>query len=56
MKEIRERGFAVDFDGLGEGIVSVAVAVRDYAGKVIGALTMLALAYAMRRKAPKAAR
>lgn len=41
LKEIRERGFAVDFDGLGEGIVSVAVAVRDYAGKVIGALTML---------------
>lgn len=38
---IRERGFAVDFDGLGEGIVTVAVAVRDYAGKVIGALTML---------------
>ncbi|WP_281875404.1 IclR family transcriptional regulator domain-containing protein, partial [Geobacter hydrogenophilus] len=38
---IREHGFAVDFDGLGEGIVTVAVAVRDYAGKVIGALTML---------------
>ena len=41
LKTIREKGFAVDFDGLGDGIVTVAVAVRDYAGKVIGALTML---------------
>ncbi|RNC73176.1 MAG: IclR family transcriptional regulator [Desulfuromonadales bacterium] len=41
LKEARERGFAVDFDGLGDGIVSVAVAVRDYAGKVVGALTMI---------------
>jgi DNA-binding IclR family transcriptional regulator len=39
--EIRERGVAVDSGGLGEGVVSVAVAVRDYAGKVVGALTLL---------------
>ncbi len=34
-------GMAVDTDGLGEGIISVAVAVKDYAGQVIGAITML---------------
>lgn len=34
-------GFAVDSDGLGEGLISVAVAVKDYAGHVIGAITML---------------
>lgn len=44
---MREHGVAVDFDGLGEGIVSVAVAVRDYAGKVIGALTMLGPSFRM---------
>lgn len=38
---IREKGVAVDIGGLGEGIVSVAVAVRDYAGKVVGAIAML---------------
>ena len=41
--EIRSNGgFAVDSDGLGEGLISVAVAVKDYAGHVIGAITMLA--------------
>lgn len=40
--EIRSNGgVAVDSGGLGEGIISVAVAVRDYAGHVIGAITML---------------
>ena len=34
-------GVAVDSGGLGEGIISVAVAVKDYAGHVIGAITML---------------
>jgi DNA-binding IclR family transcriptional regulator len=34
-------GVAVDMGGLGEGINSVAVAVKDYAGHVIGAITML---------------
>lgn len=41
LSEIRTKGFAVDHDGLGDGVISVAVAVRDYAGKVIGALTLL---------------
>lgn len=41
LQEIRTSGVAVDIGGLGEGIISVAVAVRDYAGKVVGALTML---------------
>ena len=41
MKEIRITGVAVENGGLGEGVISVAVAVRDYAGKVVGALTML---------------
>lgn len=40
--EIRSNGgIAVDSEGLGEGISSVAVAVKDYAGHVIGAITML---------------
>jgi DNA-binding IclR family transcriptional regulator len=40
--EIRANGgVAVDSGGLGEGIISVAVAVKDYAGHVIGAITML---------------
>jgi DNA-binding IclR family transcriptional regulator len=40
--EIRANGgVAVDTGGLGEGIISVAVAVKDYAGHVIGAITML---------------
>ena len=40
--EIRSKGVAVDFNGLGEGICTVAVVIRDYAGKVVGALTLLA--------------
>ena len=31
----------IDVDGFGEGVCAVAVAIRDYAGKVVGALTML---------------
>ena len=38
---IRKKGVAVDCGGMGDGISTVAVAVRDYAGKVVGALTML---------------
>ena len=39
--EIRSNGgVAVESDGLGVGLISVAVAVRDYAGHVIGAITM----------------
>jgi len=44
---IRATGVAVDNGGLGDGIISVAVAVRDYAGKVVGALTMLGPSFRM---------
>lgn len=45
--DIRQKGVAVDFGGLGEGICAVAVAIKDYAGKVVGALTMLAPSFRM---------
>ena len=42
LSEIRTSGIAVDRGcGLGEGIISVAVAVRDYSGRVVGAITLL---------------
>lgn len=44
---IRKKGVAIDNNGLGEGICSVAVAVKDYAGMVIGALTLLAPSFRM---------
>lgn len=47
LSDIRQSGVAVDFGGLGEGICAVAVAIRDYAGKVVGALTMLAPSFRM---------
>jgi DNA-binding IclR family transcriptional regulator len=47
LNAIREKGVAIDIEGLGEGVISVAVAVRDYAGKVIGALTMLGPSFRM---------
>lgn len=47
LQEIRKRGVAVDFGGLGEGVCAVAVAIRDYAGKVICALTLLAPSFRM---------
>lgn len=47
LQEIRSKGVAVDNGGLGEGIISVAVAVRDYAGKVVGAITMLGPSFRM---------
>lgn len=47
LDEIRKKGVAVDFNGLGEGIISVAVAVKDYAGKVVGAITMLVPSFRM---------
>ena len=40
LQEIRASGVAVESDGLGEGLISIAVAVKDYAGHVIGAITM----------------
>lgn len=47
LNDIRTKGVAVDVDGLGEGVCAVAVAIRDYAGKVVGALTMLAPSFRM---------
>ena len=47
LDEIRSRGVAVDSGALGEGIISVAVAIRDYAGKVVGAITMLGPSFRM---------
>lgn len=47
LDEIRKKGVAVDFNGLGEGICTVAVVIRDYAGKVVGALTLLAPSFRM---------
>lgn len=47
LEEIRRKGVAVDFNGLGEGVCTVAVAIRDYAGKVVGALTLLAPSFRM---------
>lgn len=41
LEQIRSRGVAIDTGGLGEGVISVAVAVRDYAGKVVGAITLI---------------
>ncbi len=47
MSEIRAAGVAVDRGGLGEGIISVAVAIRDYSGKVVGAITLIGPAFRM---------
>jgi DNA-binding IclR family transcriptional regulator len=47
LSEIRTSGVAVDRGGLGEGIISVAVAVRDYSGRVVGAITMIGPSFRM---------
>jgi DNA-binding IclR family transcriptional regulator len=47
LQEIRQTGVALDCGGLGDGIITVAVGVRDYAGKVIGAITMLGPSFRM---------
>lgn len=47
MSEIRATGVAVDRGGLGEGIISVAVAVKDYSGKVVGAITLIGPSFRM---------
>jgi len=44
---IRARGVAIDIGGLGEGVISVAVAFRDYAGKVVGAITLIGPSFRM---------
>ena len=41
LQEIRSKGVAVDRGGPGEGICSVAVAIRDYSGAVIGAIILI---------------
>jgi DNA-binding IclR family transcriptional regulator len=47
LDEIRKKGVAVDFNGLGDGMCAVAVVIKDYAGKVVGALTLLAPSFRM---------
>ena len=47
LNEIRSKGVAVDSGGLGDGVISVAVVVRDYAGKVVGAITVLGPSFRM---------
>lgn len=47
LQEIRTRGVAVDFGGMGDGLCAVAVAIRDYAGKAVCALTLLAPSFRM---------
>lgn len=47
LNAIKDNGVAIDVGGLGEGIITVAVAIRDYAGKVVGALTMLGPSFRM---------
>jgi DNA-binding IclR family transcriptional regulator len=41
LAQIRSNGVAVDENSLGEGVVSIAVPFKDYAGKVLGAITLL---------------
>ncbi len=41
LSDIRTNRVAVDVGGLGEGITTIAVAITDYAGKVLGALAMM---------------
>ncbi len=47
LADIRRKGVAIDCNGLGDGVISVAVAVKDYAGKVVGAITMLGPSFRM---------
>jgi len=47
LNEIRAKGVAVESGGLGDGIISVAVAIRDYTGKVVGAITFIVPSFRM---------
>ncbi len=50
LQEIRSNGgVAIESDGLGEGLISIAVAVKDYAGHVIGAITMYGPSFRLMR-------
>lgn len=41
ISDIRANRVAVDVGGLGDGITTIAVAITDYAGKVLGALALM---------------
>jgi DNA-binding IclR family transcriptional regulator len=41
LKDIRNNRVAVDVGGVGDGITTIAVAITDYAGKVLGALALM---------------
>lgn len=45
LAQIRSDGVAVDENLLGEGVVSISVPFKDYAGKVVGAITLLGPAF-----------
>jgi len=47
LNDIRRNGVAVDKNCLADGVCSVAVAIKDYAGMVVGALTLLAPTFRM---------
>lgn len=47
LDEIKSRGVAVDIGTMENGISSVATAVRDYAGKVVCALTIIGPSFRM---------
>lgn len=47
LDDIRKSGVAVDNNCLAEGVCSVAVAIKDYAGMVVGALTILGPTFRM---------
>lgn len=47
LNEIRAKGVAVERGGLGDGVISVAVAVRDYTGKVVGSITLIGPSFRM---------
>lgn len=47
LEGIRSKGVAVYSNDLGDGIISVAVAVRDYAGKAVCAITLIGPSFRM---------
>jgi DNA-binding IclR family transcriptional regulator len=47
LEDIRRSGVAVDNNCLAEGVCSVAVAIKDYAGMVVGAITLLGPTFRM---------
>ena len=47
LEKVRSHGVAIEYGGLGDGIISVAVAVRDYTGKAVGAITLIGPSFRM---------